>query len=371
MTSPAPAAPNPPARASLNALRPLLPYAWNYRGQIIAAIAALIVASAATLAVPIAVGRMIDYGFSEANAGHIRFYFIAMIGVVAVLALASGARYYSRDDARRARRRRSARRSLRPFDAARSQFLRRGKDRRNHLSTVRRHDPVEGDVRLVGLDRATKSVLVRRRLRDDGGDLAKALGLCAGCDSRHRAAALRGRARGARALAPCAGYARRRHRLRNREPFGGACDAGFRRGRVHRGALSRGGDGRLRRRAADDARARRRHHRRAVPRLLQRRRRAVDRRAGRDHARDERGRSHAIRSVGDFGRKRVGAAFRSLERGLRRGRRRRAHWRSARGDAAHHRPGPSAAPARSGAWRSRISRRQLRLSRTLGRKRPL
>ncbi|MGD0186406.1 MAG: ABC transporter transmembrane domain-containing protein [Roseiarcus sp.] len=94
MTSPAPAAPNPPARASLNALRPLLPYAWNYRGQIIAAIAALIVASAATLAVPIAVGRMIDYGFSEANAGHIRFYFIAMIGVVAVLALASGARYY-------------------------------------------------------------------------------------------------------------------------------------------------------------------------------------------------------------------------------------------------------------------------------------
>ncbi len=94
MKSPDPAAPNAPARASLNALRPLLPYAWNYRGQIIAGIAALIVASAATLAVPIAVGRMIDYGFSEANAGHIRYYFIAMIGVVTVLALASGARYY-------------------------------------------------------------------------------------------------------------------------------------------------------------------------------------------------------------------------------------------------------------------------------------
>jgi ATP-binding cassette subfamily B protein len=94
MTSPAPAAPKAPARASLNALRPLLPYAWKYRSQIIAGIAALIVASAATLAVPIAVGRMIDYGFSEANAGHIRYYFIAMIGVVSVLALASGARYY-------------------------------------------------------------------------------------------------------------------------------------------------------------------------------------------------------------------------------------------------------------------------------------
>ena len=37
---------------------------------------------------------MIDYGFSDANAGLIRAYFLAMIGVVAVLALASGARYY-------------------------------------------------------------------------------------------------------------------------------------------------------------------------------------------------------------------------------------------------------------------------------------
>ena len=37
---------------------------------------------------------MIDFGFSDANAGLIRVYFLAMIGVVAVLALASGARYY-------------------------------------------------------------------------------------------------------------------------------------------------------------------------------------------------------------------------------------------------------------------------------------
>jgi len=44
--------------------------------------------------VPIAVRRMIDFGFSADNAGLIRVYFLAMIGVVAVLALASGARYY-------------------------------------------------------------------------------------------------------------------------------------------------------------------------------------------------------------------------------------------------------------------------------------
>ena len=58
------------------------------------ALIALAIASAATLVVPIAVRRMIDFGFSDSNAGLIRAYFFAMIGVVAVLALASGARYY-------------------------------------------------------------------------------------------------------------------------------------------------------------------------------------------------------------------------------------------------------------------------------------
>ena len=82
------------SRVSLGALRPLAPYALVYRARIAAALAALIVASGATLVVPIAVRRMIDYGFSDANAGLIRAYFLAMIGVVAVLALASGARYY-------------------------------------------------------------------------------------------------------------------------------------------------------------------------------------------------------------------------------------------------------------------------------------
>ena len=83
-----------PARASLAALRPLLPYGLAHRGRIAGALVALIVASGATLVVPIAVRRMIDYGFSEQQAGLIRAYFLAMIGVVAVLALASGLRYY-------------------------------------------------------------------------------------------------------------------------------------------------------------------------------------------------------------------------------------------------------------------------------------
>jgi ATP-binding cassette subfamily B protein len=82
------------SRVSLRALKPLAPYALAHRKRIVLALIALAIASGATLVVPIAVRRMIDYGFSDANAGLIRAYFLAMIGVVAVLAVASGARYY-------------------------------------------------------------------------------------------------------------------------------------------------------------------------------------------------------------------------------------------------------------------------------------
>src|SRR3984957_11258290 len=82
------------SRVSLGGLKPLAPYALAHRGRIGLALIALTVASAAPLVVPIAVRRMIDFGFSDSNAGLIRAYFLAMIGVVAVLALASCARYY-------------------------------------------------------------------------------------------------------------------------------------------------------------------------------------------------------------------------------------------------------------------------------------
>jgi len=78
----------------LRALVPLLPYLARYRGRALAALAALTVASAVTLAVPLAVRRMIDHGFSESSAGLINNYFAAMIAIVAVLACASAARYY-------------------------------------------------------------------------------------------------------------------------------------------------------------------------------------------------------------------------------------------------------------------------------------
>jgi ATP-binding cassette subfamily B protein len=81
-------------RTNLRPLVSLWPYVVRYRGQALAAIGALLAAALATLAVPIAVRRMIDFGFSGESAALIDSYFAVMIGVVAVLALASALRYY-------------------------------------------------------------------------------------------------------------------------------------------------------------------------------------------------------------------------------------------------------------------------------------
>ncbi|WP_159729326.1 ABC transporter transmembrane domain-containing protein [Methylosinus sp. Ce-a6] len=81
-------------RRAFDALEPLLPYAWRYKGRIALALVALGVAALATLALPLAVRGMIDHGFSTDDPSAVNAYFGAMVGVVAILALASGSRYY-------------------------------------------------------------------------------------------------------------------------------------------------------------------------------------------------------------------------------------------------------------------------------------
>ena len=88
------AEPPSPRKAKLKPLTLLGPYVWRYRGRAIAAVCALVVAALATLAVPIAVRRMIDFGFTSEGANLINSYFSVMIGVVAMLALASAMRFY-------------------------------------------------------------------------------------------------------------------------------------------------------------------------------------------------------------------------------------------------------------------------------------
>ena len=79
---------------SLTPLLSLVPFVFRYRGRIAAALAALVLAACATLAVPLAVRRMIDFGFASENAQFIDEYFAMMLAVAAVLAGASALRYY-------------------------------------------------------------------------------------------------------------------------------------------------------------------------------------------------------------------------------------------------------------------------------------
>jgi ATP-binding cassette subfamily B protein len=78
----------------LRPLASLLPYVARYRGRALAALVALIVAAVTTLIVPVAVRRMIDFGFSEEGVALINSYFMVMIAVAGVLAAASALRYY-------------------------------------------------------------------------------------------------------------------------------------------------------------------------------------------------------------------------------------------------------------------------------------
>ena len=81
-------------RARLRPLLALAPYIARYRGRAFLALIALTVAAVTTLLVPVAVRRMIDFGFTPRGIALINSYFSVMIAVVAVLALASAGRYY-------------------------------------------------------------------------------------------------------------------------------------------------------------------------------------------------------------------------------------------------------------------------------------
>jgi ATP-binding cassette, subfamily B, bacterial len=86
----------PPAktRAKLRPLLALAPYVARYRGRAILAFISLTVAAITTLVVPVAVRRMIDFGFTAEGVAMINSYFSVMIAVVAVLAGASASRFY-------------------------------------------------------------------------------------------------------------------------------------------------------------------------------------------------------------------------------------------------------------------------------------
>ncbi|WP_234905951.1 ABC transporter transmembrane domain-containing protein [Affinirhizobium pseudoryzae] len=71
-----------------------MPYVLRYRSLVLAAACFLAVAAATTLALPLAVRRMIDHGFVAADGAFINSYFAMLMGLAAVLAVSSALRYY-------------------------------------------------------------------------------------------------------------------------------------------------------------------------------------------------------------------------------------------------------------------------------------
>ncbi|MBO6633793.1 ABC transporter transmembrane domain-containing protein [Parvibaculum sp.] len=82
-----------PARGVGPLLR-LVPFLGRYRVMVALAFVALVAATLATLAIPMASRRLIDNGFNRENAAFIDQYFVALIAVALVLGMASAARFF-------------------------------------------------------------------------------------------------------------------------------------------------------------------------------------------------------------------------------------------------------------------------------------
>lgn len=80
-------------RARLSGLGRLLPFVRPYRGRVLLAAAALLLAAGATLSVPLAFRHLIDAGFGSQQA--VDGPFLALFGVAVLLALATALRFYS------------------------------------------------------------------------------------------------------------------------------------------------------------------------------------------------------------------------------------------------------------------------------------
>jgi ATP-binding cassette subfamily B protein len=65
-----------------------------YKATIVKAMIALVVAAGATLAIPQAIRRIVDMGFGSVSIEFINFYFLALLGIALLLAMATFARYY-------------------------------------------------------------------------------------------------------------------------------------------------------------------------------------------------------------------------------------------------------------------------------------
>ncbi len=83
-----------PRAKSLNPLRALLPFLRPYRGTMIAAAFALLVAAAAMLALPMALRQLIDHGLAARDSGTINLYFIGFLAAAGAFGIFAALRFY-------------------------------------------------------------------------------------------------------------------------------------------------------------------------------------------------------------------------------------------------------------------------------------
>ncbi|MBA5802563.1 MULTISPECIES: ABC transporter transmembrane domain-containing protein [Rhizobium] len=81
-------------KRSLRSLGRLTPYLMRYRGLVAGALISLALAAITSLALPLAVRRMIDHGFTQSDGRFINSYFAMLMVMAIVLAVASALRYY-------------------------------------------------------------------------------------------------------------------------------------------------------------------------------------------------------------------------------------------------------------------------------------
>ncbi|MFS2176523.1 ABC transporter transmembrane domain-containing protein [Rhizobium pisi] len=79
---------------SLRPLGRLTPYVMRYRGMVAGALISLSIAAVTSLALPLAVRRMIDHGFTHSDGRFINSYFAMLMVMAVILAMASALRYY-------------------------------------------------------------------------------------------------------------------------------------------------------------------------------------------------------------------------------------------------------------------------------------
>ena len=86
--------PDRPKGRSLAPLRALVPYLRPYRGQLVAALVALLVAAAAMLALPVALRHLIDQGLASHSSDTINRYFVAFMAAAGVYGVFAALRFY-------------------------------------------------------------------------------------------------------------------------------------------------------------------------------------------------------------------------------------------------------------------------------------